>query len=157
VARVGRTPEGDYQLDLVPEERDLLRSLVAQLRELLGTDDPTLARLFPPAYDDPDRDAEYQRLMGDELMGRRLAHLDVLESTLDATRLQEEELVGWVSALNEIRLVLGTRLGVEQDPDDAGPAGEPGDPGSDDPEAAAFLLYGYLTWLQGEVVEALDT
>ena len=45
--------------------------LVGQLREqlLASTDDPSLRRLFPPAYpDDAERDAGYQVLARDELL-----------------------------------------------------------------------------------------
>src|SRR5205823_1081916 len=50
--RVVRTRKGDFELRLPAGERDILRSLPGQLRELLTTDDPALERLFPPAYKD---------------------------------------------------------------------------------------------------------
>ena len=61
--RISRTRHGTYALRLPGPERDLLASLVDQLRELLEvtTDDPSVRRLFPTAYhDDPERDREYQ-------------------------------------------------------------------------------------------------
>ena len=57
--RVERTQAGTYRLHLPEPERDLLGNLVEQLRDLLleTTDDPTVRRLFPTAYnEDPDRD-----------------------------------------------------------------------------------------------------
>ena len=52
--RIERTRTGDIRLRLPRDERALLRSLPAQLRRLLveAPDDPSLERLFPPAYDD---------------------------------------------------------------------------------------------------------
>src|SRR5207244_6793746 len=95
------------------EEREVLRTLPAQLREILPTDDPAVGRLFPPAYpDDPERSAEYRRLVRDDLLAGHLEALQVMESTLDARRLSEEQLVAWLSALNDLRLVLGTKLDV---------------------------------------------
>ena len=73
--RVRRIGEGRYRLGLPDEERTLVTNLVAQLGELLTetTDDPSLRRLFPTAYhDDPERDREYQQLVRDELLERRL-------------------------------------------------------------------------------------
>jgi hypothetical protein len=43
--------DGVIRLTVPPEERRVLRSLAAQLRELLSADaDPDLYRLYPPAY-----------------------------------------------------------------------------------------------------------
>jgi len=123
-------------------ERELLRSLPGQLKELLRTDDPSLKRLFPPAYpDDPALEAEYHKLVRDDLVAGRTAALDVMAATVDAADLDEEQLTGWLSALNDIRLVLGTQLDVSED-----------DIGSDTPQ---YELYRYLTYLQEMVVEAL--
>src|SRR5205823_4124190 len=49
-----RTPEGGILLRLSPEERSLVLSLAAELRSLLdgAPGDPSLRRLFPPAYED---------------------------------------------------------------------------------------------------------
>src|SRR5438270_13950356 len=93
--RIRRTRRGRYQIRLPAEERDLLRPLPGQLKELLEEDDPSLRRLFPPAYlDDPERDAEYQRLMRADLLERHRAALDVMTDTIDADELVEEQLSG---------------------------------------------------------------
>jgi hypothetical protein len=61
----------------------------------------------------------------------------------------EDELLAWLGSLNSIRLVVGTRLDVTEETTERDFA--------DDEEAAGlFELYGYLTWLQGWVIEALD-
>ena len=145
-----RASNGTYVVNLDPEERELLRSLPGQLRELLVTaaDDPALVRLHPPAYvGDDEANAEYDRLTRGDLTARRLEALDVLESTADATSLTEEQMAGWMGALNDLRLVLGTRLDVSED-DYESPVDE------SDPSAPAWALYGYLGWLLESVVEA---
>jgi hypothetical protein len=149
-ARVRRTRDGSFELRIPEEERGLLRSLLPQLRELLTAgDDVSLRRLFPPAYaNDAERDAEYQSMVHDELLERRLAALDRVEETLSATRVDEQQLLGWMGAINDIRLVLGTRLDVSEDMD-------PID--ADDPEAPAFAVYDYLTWLLGQIIDALSS
>jgi hypothetical protein len=147
--RVKRTRSGSFQLRLPPEERELLRGLPDQLRELLLSDDPSTRRLFPPAYvDDPDREQEYRRLMADDLLRRRQAALDIVEETIDADQLDEEQLTAWMGAINDLRLVLGTRLDVSEDMDIDRLA-------DDDPLTPAFALYGYLGWLQEQIVAAL--
>jgi hypothetical protein len=149
--RIQPTPEGDFRLRLGREERRALRALPAQLRELLGTDDPSLRRLFPPAYeDDPDSEREYRGLVGDELLAGRRRALDVMEETAGAERLTPEQLEAWLSALNDLRLVLGTRLGVTEETllEDVSPR---------DPRAPEYALYGYLSWLQEQAVAAASS
>lgn len=152
--RVTRTPAGEFRLRLGQDERQVLRSLPGQLRQLMDEDpeDPSLRRLFPPAYaEDPDHEAEYRALMGDDLRQQRLAALAVVERTVDAERLSEEEALSWLSALNDLRLVLGTRLGVSEE----AIGGDEVDP--DDPRSAGLALYGYLSWLEEQLVEALSS
>ena len=120
------------------------------MRELLASDDPVLDRLFPVAYpDDEDRETEYRLLVRDELRSSHEAALAALEESADAERLDEEQLQAWMRAVNEVRLVLGTRLDVTEEGDE-----RPTEP--DDPRATAFAVYDYLTWLQGTIVEALS-
>lgn len=146
---VERTPEGDFLLHLSPEERGLLRTLPGQLRDLLGTPDPSLRRLFPTAYpDDPAKEAEYRELVGGELDAQRRRALDLMEATIDAERLDEDEISAWLGALNDLRLVLGTRLDVTEEMYDEGVP-------EDDPGAPAFAVYQYLGWLEEQVVAAL--
>lgn len=143
---------GRFRVDLQPWERDLLRTLPGQVRELLGTDDPALERLFPPAYlkpDDAERAEEYRRLMRDDLLASHRGALEALEATADETSLDEAQLVAWLGALNDLRLVLGTRLDVSEDMGE-----EPFPP--DDPRAESFALYRYLSYLQETVVAALS-
>jgi hypothetical protein len=148
-SRIERDRKGGYRLRLPAEERELLRSLPAQLREVLRTDDPSLRRLFPPAYaDDREAEDEFRRLMRDELLEGKLAALLVVEETAGANRLTGEQLEAWLGALESIRLVLGTQLDVTE-----ATYAEAVDPA--DPSAPALALYGYLSWLQEQAVEAL--
>lgn len=156
--RVKRVGPDRYRISLPDPERELLQSLVPRLRDLLTTGlssgDPSLVRLFPTAYpNDPELDAGYHALVRDELLEKRLASIDVLEETLDAGRqgreIDGEQLEAWMRALNDLRLVLGTRLDVSED-DDV----EDIDP--DDPDAAAWSIYHYLAMLLTFIVEALS-
>jgi hypothetical protein len=149
MARIRRTRRGDFQLRLTPEERTLLRSLPGQLRDLLSSDDPALERLFPPAYpDDPLRNEEYAEMVRGDLLAGRLAAADVMEATIDAERLDEEQLTAWLSAVNDLRLVLGSRLEVTEELYDEGlPDGDAREP--------AFAVYLYLGALEEQAVEAL--
>ncbi len=162
--RVKRTRKGTIKLDLPAEERDALRSLFAQLRQLLTeaeepeggeaaaadrpADDDRARRLFPTAYaSDPSADAEYQRLMRSELVASRLEALDLVEASLDAGELSPEQLDSWMASVNAVRLVLGTLLDVAEDDrlDRISPS---------DPDFEGRVLYGYLSMLLDEMVDA---
>ncbi len=150
--RIRRNRKGQFEIRLAGPERELLRSLGPQMREVINDedDDVAVARLFPVAYrDDPDRENEFRLLAGDELRSSHLAALATLEESADAQRLDEEQLLAWMRAVNDVRLVLGTRLGVTEEGDE-----RPTD--VSDPRAAAFAVYDFLTWLQGEIVDALS-
>lgn len=142
---VRRTRQGRISVNLPAGERQVLRRLPADLKEMFSQpDDPGLRRLFPPAYsDDQEAAEEYRRLMQADLIERHAAALDTLARTADASELSEEEATAWLSALNQLRLVLGTRLDVSED---------------DDPRemrSPEHQLYLYLGYLQEHVVEAL--
>jgi uncharacterized protein DUF2017 len=148
--RVRRRGSGRYQVKLRPSERALMADLVVQLREqlLASTDDPSVKRLFPPAYpDDAERDAGYQVLTRDELLEHRLAALDTVEASLDGADLDDPGLTAWMSTLNSLRLVLGTRLDVDEELPILA---------EDDPLASAYAVYEYLGWLLSQVVDALS-
>jgi len=147
--RIDHAPGGGVRLRLLDGERDLLRQLPGQLRDLLDAapEDPSLRRLFPPAYEDERDAAEYDRLVRAELHEGRRESLRVLAETADRERLTGDEANAWLTALNDLRLVLGTRLDVSEDT-----LLEVGSSGSNAQELA---LYGYLSGLQEELVTAL--
>ena len=62
--RIRRIDADRYALRLPDEEREVLLSLMPQLRDLLTMDDPLARRIFPTAYaQDHERDREYQQLV----------------------------------------------------------------------------------------------
>lgn len=150
--RVRRTRAGGYRLDLPDEERDLLRNLLGQLRELLAAspDDPRVRRLYPTAFpDDPEKEAEYQRFMREELTTSRTSAIETVETSLDAQVLDQMQAVAWMTSLNSIRLVLGTLLDVSEDLDIA-------ELPDDDPDIEGYALYAYLSMLLEELLAAVN-
>lgn len=106
-------------------------------------DDPALGRLLPDAYsgDDPEASREFRRYTEADLRAGKRAHARAFLATLDAGPqlvLTRDEADAWLGTLNDLRLVLGTRLEVTED-DDLDDAGDP-----DDPRATALHVYGWL-------------
>ncbi len=142
--------DGTFRLELAAQERALIAAIVADLEGLLADDpgDELLIRLFPTARpDDPEAEAEYREMVRDELVSKRKARLATVAELVKATALDREQLAAWMGAVNDIRLVLGTRLDVSEDD-------EFDDTGGDDPESAARSAYWYLGWLLEHLVEA---
>jgi uncharacterized protein DUF2017 len=148
---------------LAQDEVAVLRGLPDQLRTVLaeGGDEPVNQRLFPPAYldvADIEHDAEYHRLMHDDLVKEKLANLDLVTDTLArgsasvrrwTVDLTEEEATAWLGVLNDLRLALGVRLDITEDYD--------GDVDDADPRAPAFRLLSYLGWLEEQLLDALQS
>ena len=149
-SKIRRGGEGTVRVDLDESERALLRQVAGEVRELLAEepDDPSLRRLFPTAHEDAEREREYQDLTRGQLLSGRERSLDVLADTADNRLLTAEEADAWVRALNDARLILGTRLDITEDYDwDALDASTP--------RAQELAIYAYLSWLQEQLVAAL--
>ncbi|MGI9051624.1 MAG: DUF2017 family protein [Ilumatobacteraceae bacterium] len=147
--------DGGYALRLPPEERALLSRLLDELRALVA--DPeggeALRRLFPTVHPEhPEREAEYQRLMREELVTSRLAGIDVVQEVLARpgrrrVQLDEVEMSALLQAINSVRLVLGTMLDVSEDDD------------VERPEIATspeYHLYAFLSWLLDSAVRVMS-
>lgn len=143
-----RRRDGLFDINLDPDERDLVRSLLDQLRDLLLADDPNLKRLFPVAHaDDPEEEAAYQAMVHGQLIEARFAAIDVVEGSLGADEIDEAGLTGWMQSINALRLVLGTLLDVGEEGMDLEP---------DDPRFESYLLYESLGQLLHFIVWSLS-
>lgn len=119
--------------------------------------DPALARLFPSAYVGDDAAAtEFRRFTESDLRaGKRAAASDALIALQPLLGgggrlvLHRDQVDAWLSWLNDIRLVLGTRLEVTEDTyeEDVAP---------DDPRFPVLQIYGWLGWLQESLLSCVD-
>jgi hypothetical protein len=147
---------GGYDVRLAGEERELLAALPLQLVSLLGDvgdeapgDLPdALRRLLPPAYTtDPDAERAYVSLTRQDLVEHHRESLETMSATAKATRLDGEQLAAWLAALNDLRLVLGSILGVSEDAPETPPDAE---------HQAEWIAYHYLGGLQSELIDLLE-
>ena len=111
--------------------------------------DPVIARLYPDVRpDDPAWSAGFRDLVRGDLDDARREHIAAVEASLDARTIDDGDAEAWLHVLNDLRLVLGTRLGVTDDGDDAS-----FDP--EDPDAAAKVVYAYTGFLESQFVDVL--
>lgn len=153
MARPVRRRGDGFEIRLSADERELVKRMAGDLRVLLENEDPSsdggVARLFPPAYpDDLLQNLDYERTAASGLLNGRLEAIKLLERTLAAATLKEEELLAWLRIANDLRLVFGTRLGVTEESTEAEFAGE-------EERRDSYALYLWLTWLVDGIVQEL--
>jgi len=147
---------GRLRLELEQPEVDLLLMLLDELDDVLqgvaDTDDAVLQRLNPVAYpDDVEAEADYRTLTEASLRSERNERMGACRADLaqsgDIDLDDPEAARRWIQVLNDLRLALGTRLGItEEDDQDIDPA---------DPAAQSRLVYYWLTAVQDSVVRRL--
>lgn len=120
-------------------------------------DDPALRRLFPTAYShDAQAASDFRRFTQHGLYESKLTALAVVRADLasiasaDGTMvIAADHIDGWLKSLTSIRLVLGTRIGADDDDQDLTDLDE------DDPRARLVDLFNWLGFLQETLVESL--
>ncbi|MGW4228693.1 DUF2017 domain-containing protein [Streptomyces sp. NPDC004980] len=185
------TPGGGATVALDEVEIAILRSLAVQLLELIGPgdepvegedplaalfaegpseppSDPALARLFPEAYGDEDKElreasAEFRRFTENDLRTRKREDALTVVRTLDGLspggdggavlRLGADECRSWLGSLNDLRLTIGTRLEVSDE--DEGQDGSLYRLPDDDPRKPMVMAYLWLGALQETLVETM--
>ena len=113
------------------------------------SEDPALARLFPDGYsDDEHASADFRRFTEQDLRAQKLAALTTVRDSLSGwtgkSSVTSQQAQDWLKAINDLRLVLGTRLEITAEVETNFEADEPG-----------IHLYNYLTYLQGTLIDAL--
>lgn len=158
---------------LVSQVEDMLKARAEEapkdeLAELTGIktgpttspNDPVLARLLPdfhrldpdsPSQEDLDSAAALRSLHEPELLEAKVGVAEVVMETLapggGEVRLSLEQADAWLSAINDIRLALGTAIDVTEDMPEELP--------EDDPRAPHLGVYHWLTYLQESLVQAM--
>lgn len=145
-----RNGDGSFAITLPMHDRSLLEQLVPQLRERIEQHDPDTWRFFPNPYPQHEKAAdEYSSLIGDDLKNRHLEALDTLMETLEAKRLEEDQMNAWMHAVNHLRLFIGTRLDVSEE-------SELEDFAGNDEEMMLFSMYVYLGEVLWLIVRAIS-
>ena len=136
-------------------ERKMITNLSRGVVETMATaedpaavDDPVLRRLLPDAFpDEPEASAEFaaatrKRLAASKADGARRLAADLEAAPGGVITLDPDEAVVWLKALGDLRLALAERVGIGAVQGDV--------------RSPQGLLYAWLTWLQGSLVEAID-
>ncbi|HET9259598.1 MAG TPA: DUF2017 family protein [Acidimicrobiia bacterium] len=141
------TPEG-IEVELSAEERMFLGDVLPLLAEVgVSEGDPAAARLRVPVYlDDPESSEEWWRLMGQDLEAGRQADRVTFQRAVSSETpllLSRDEADAVLRVLNEARLALGARLGIDVESD------------HDELPAESRQVMDYLGWIQEELTVEL--
>lgn len=150
----------------VPGGSDPLESLLDFTGPTTEPQDPVLARLFPTAYpQDEEAAGDFRRYTEGTLRDGKsaAAHsvIDDLETSglpdqpedglfIDV-ELDEAAAMTWLRSFTDMRLAIGTRLGVEEGDEDVWESLP-----DDDPRAQVHDIYQWLGYLQETLVDALN-
>lgn len=143
-----RRTDGGIEASFSPEERMFLGDVLPLLAGIgaPGTD-PAADRLKVPVYlDDQGANEEWWRLMGQDLQAARRADravFDDLVSSDGPVVLDDEEADAVLRVLNEARLALGARLGIDVESD------------HDELPEDSRQVMDYLGWIQEELTVEL--
>ena len=163
-APVERRDIDSWIVRLEADEREVLSTVIGQLDELIedaqiGAESSVVNRLFPPAFthhdsQHEDLDAEYQRLMREELISSRRGAIASVLATFDSAQggsvvMSQGDLSMFLQTLNALRVTLATALGVIDD-DSAAIADEQSD------ASAEHHLYMWSGWMLEWIVNALS-
>ena len=138
-----------------PPSAEDLDAMLAAGGHTSTPDDPVLARLFPDAYSgDEEAAGEFRKYTEPGLRSGKLAAANTVLATLPErggrVRLAADDAQAWLRALNDVRLALGTWLGITEDYED-----EMEQADWADPRAAYLEVYHWLGYLQDSLVHAL--
>lgn len=124
--------------------------------EMLSERDPVLDRLFPPAYDDEQAAMEFRRFTELGLRQQKSAAIKRMLATLptdhDKVVLVPEDARAWLTTLNDMRLALSVRLGIETEADHERLQLLP----DDDPASGLYHVYDLLTYIQESLIRAMS-
>lgn len=139
--------DGQISVRLDDTMRALIKQVAEELREVLLVEDPELTRrLYPTAYpDDDEAEDDYQEVVHDQLLMQRLDGIDQLQATIDDEEISVDTADAWMNTINQIRLVLGTKLDVGE---------EQVEIDQDDPEATSHVIYQVLSHILEELTSA---
>lgn len=137
------------------EERDPLARMVGIGDATEAPDDPVLARLFPDAYSgDPQAASDFRRYTEDSLREQKRDAAQTVFADLSESGghlvLDVDEAQTWLRALNDVRLALGTRLGVTEEAHE-----EFARMDLDDPRYPGYAAYDWLSFFLETLVRAL--
>lgn len=147
---------GLLELEQADPEADPLEALLGGDGPVEAPQDPAVARLLPAGSQDPEQAEEFRRFTDRSLREQKVASLRAaaLAFESDPVRLSPAAASDVSRALNDIRLVLSTRLGIDSEAD-ARRVEKASRKKPKDTETYMAVVYGFVSWLQDSLIQAM--
>ena len=132
---------GAFKVETPDWQIQIFRALSQELKTLLSDGNSTLTtRLFPIAYQsDKAANDEYQQLTHEDLLQSHIASLNLIEKISTENEVSEYTLIEIMQGVNILRLVVGTRLKIDdEEPENSPQASE------DHPDYNLWLIFHLL-------------
>lgn len=145
--------DGKMEITFDPHEMEFLLNISTKIPEALA--DASNKKLFPAYTTDASLDAELQEILHGELKAGRMERVTAFQAEIRACiqgehtiRLNDAGVDRWLGVLNDLRLIVANELGI--DSDDWGR-----NLTKEQATSRPVRIYGYLTHLQGALMEEL--
>lgn len=147
---------GLLELEQTDPKADPLEALLGGDGPVEAPQDPAVARLLPAGSQDREQAEEFRRFTDRSLREQKVASLRAaaLAFESDPVRLSPEAAIDVSRALNDIRLVLSTRLGIDSEAD-ARRVEKASGKKPKDTETYMAVVYGFVSWLQDSLIQAM--
>ncbi len=137
-----------FRIDLPLQVRQLLIDMKELALTHVEENSPASRRIFPVAYENsPEMEMDFSQLTREPLTRHHRETLEMFGSSLSNSEITEDEALAWMNALNDMRLILGTALDIDE---------ERAAPDENDPNYEGYVVYDLLTYLQGALIEEIQ-
>lgn len=137
------------------ENSDPLAQMVGIDQTAQKPEDDVVLRLLPDAYqDDKEASNEFRRFTERSLRELKIKRAQfVLENLPEPDKtilIKPKDFEAWLTVINDVRLALGTRVGISEGEDEENITGE---------EEIDHVkdIYSWLTWLQSNLLEEMNS
>ena len=144
---------GAFKVETPDWQIQIFRALSQELKTLLSDGNSTLTtRLFPIAYQsDKAANDEYQQLTHEDLLQSHIASLNLIEKISTENEVSEYTLIEIMQGVNILRLVVGTRLKIDdEEPENSPQASE------DHPDYSLWLIFHLLGEILSTIVDSIN-
>ena len=144
---------GAFKVETPDWQIQIFQGLAKELKTVLsGGNNSLTTRLFPVAYQsDKAANEEFKQLTHEDLLQSHLTSLKLIEDISTDKEASEDTLIKIMQGINILRLVLGTRLKI----DDEEPENSP-QVSVDDPDYNLWLIFHLLGEILSTIVDSIN-
>ena len=144
---------GTFKVETPDWQIQIFRGLAEELKTVLSDGNNSLTtRLFPVAYQsDKAANEEYKQLTHEDLLQSHLASLKLIEEISTDKEISEHTLIKIMQGINILRLVVGTRLKIDEEEPENSPQAS-----KDHPDHNLWLIFHLLGEILSIIIDSIN-